>query len=1162
MSVLRRIWLIQVLVFFVLLASAQDSLPFTSNQRSAKFAIQSDTIVLDTASIIPKTLQVEGIDPATYRLDEVHARLVWLIKPSADSVLVRWRSFGFSLAANRQRMRYDSISNNMALTPYEFNNELTDAQKGVFNFGDIRAEGSFGRQIAFGNSQDAVLNSTLNMQLSGMLGDSIEIQAAITDNNIPIQPDGTTQQLNEFDQVFLQFSKKNWKLNLGDIDLRQNQSYFLNFYKRLQGVSFQTKNAIGRNKESNTLVSGSIAKGKFTRNVFQGLEGNQGPYRLTGANSEAFFIILANTERVFVDGQLLQRGEDQDYVINYNTAEVTFTPRRMITKDSRIQIEFEYADRNYLNANFYLNQEFSFNQKLKLRIGAFTNSDARNSQINQILDEPQKQFLANLGDSIQRAFYPSATLDTFAAGKVLYEKVYTGTAPDLDSFYRYSTDPNLAKYNLSFVNVGFGNGNYVSDFNGANGKVYSYVEPVNGVPQGSFEPITILVTPKTQQLVNLGLDYDVGKGTQARAELAMSNYDVNTFSKIDNGDDKGFAGKFGITKTDTLRREKGLQLQTSVDYEFVQRKFRPLERLRTVEFSRDWGLPLLVVPQDEKILRLAAGLKDKRKHQLQYRFTHYSRGADYRGGQQALQHSADWKGWQFNNELVITRFNSNLEKGQFLRPTIDLSKQLKRMGNYRLGIRYALEHNAVRDRAEDTLTFNAFYFDNWSVYLRSDESKSNRYGITFFSRMDKYQYGKSFLKGDRSYNLNLTTELLANPKRQLLLNATFRKLDIINPLVSRQEADESILGRVEYVMNEWKGLLTGNFLYEVGAGQEQRRDLAYLEVPAGTGVYAWIDYNADGVQQLNEFELAAFPDQAKFIRILTPTNEFIKANYITFNYSLGLNPRAIWNKADTKGFAKFLARFNYSTSLQTNRKALSDGNFAFNPFKYEVNDTALITLNTITAHTISFNRFSSKWGIDFNNLRNNGKALLTYGYESRTLRDWTAKLRVNFSRSVSMTLNSRTASNALNTPNAQFDNRNYELSIRSVEPGIAFIKGTSFRLALAYKLEQKENKPQFGGETSRSHAFNLETKYNVLQNSSIVGKFTYNNIDFNAVNGNTTTVSYTMLDGLLPGRNLLWSLTLTKRLLNNLELNFQYDGRKPAEARTVHIGRAAITALF
>ena len=42
----------------------------------------------------------------------------------------------------------------------------------------------------------------------------------------------------------------------------------------------------------------------------------------------------------------------------------------------------------------------------------------------------------------------------------------------IDSFYQYSTDPSLAKYNFSFIDVGQGNGNYVPDFNGANGKVY------------------------------------------------------------------------------------------------------------------------------------------------------------------------------------------------------------------------------------------------------------------------------------------------------------------------------------------------------------------------------------------------------------------------------------------------------------------------------------------------------------------------------------------------------------------------------------------------------------------------------------------------------------------------------------------------------------------
>src|SRR5262249_10298337 len=156
--------------------------------------------------------------------------------------------------------------------------------------------------------------------------------------------------------------------------------------------------------------------------------------------------------------------------------------------------------------------------KLKLRMGVFSNSDARNSPIDQSLTPDMNRFLAGLGDSIQHAYYPVANIDTFAAGKILYQKIdttYKNAAGVLvhDSVYEFSATPAVTLYNLSFANVGPGYGNYIPDLNGVNGNVYVWVAPVNGVPQGSYEAAEFLVTPKTQQILTLGADYAVSKNT-------------------------------------------------------------------------------------------------------------------------------------------------------------------------------------------------------------------------------------------------------------------------------------------------------------------------------------------------------------------------------------------------------------------------------------------------------------------------------------------------------------------------------------------------------------------------------------------------------------------------------------------------------------------------
>ena len=82
----------------------------------------------------------------------------------------------------------------------------------------------------------------------------------------------------------------------------------------------------------------------------------------------------------------------------------------------------------------------------------------------------------------------------------------------------------------------------------------------------------------------------------------------------------------------------------------------------------------------------------------------------------------------------------------------------------------------------------------------------------------------------------------------------------------------------------------------------------------------------------------------------------------------------------------------------------------------------------------------------------------------------TANCRWNISRSFLLTVNGRKGTNSLFTPNSQFDNRNYQLDINTVEPMLTFIHGTDFRIVTSYKYENKKNSPVFGGEKSASNS--------------------------------------------------------------------------------------------
>ena len=822
---MRKILFLFILLFLVHALSAQN----LSNLRNKYIPVNTDTLQIDTLSLIPNSFYILDadehlLDTSFYRLDEIKGQLTWKKKPLADSLKVTYRVFSFLLGESFQHKDAGLISKGTVVNPFLYTPGNRQAE--LFKQPGLNRSGSISRGITFGNNQDVFVNSSLNLQLSGKLSENVEILAAITDENIPIQPEGNTQQLQDFDKVFIQLSDERNKLIAGDFELRRPDSYFMNFYKKSQGGYFTTsfdlsgEDTIKKKRVLRSGVSFAVSKGKFAKNTITAVEGNQGPYRLQGSNGESFIIVLAGTEKVYIDGRLLQRGVENDYIIDYNVAELSFTAQRMVTKDSRIVVEFEYSDKNYSRSLLFFNQEYE-SRKLKLKLNVYSEQDSKNQPLLLDLDSTRKAFLTDLGDNINGALYPTADSVAFNPDMVLYAQRDTVINSIQYTFFIYSTNSDSAKWQVSFSEVGFGNGDYLLDLSSANGRVFRWLAPVNNIRQGNYTPFALIVTPKKQQLFTLGADYYFSPRNKLSIETAMSNNDINLFSSKDKQDDVGYATRLSYANTTFLNADtlKGWKLSSILGGEYAGKYFKPVERYRKVEFERDWNLGTGIIQNDEYSANFQTTVSKNNFGAMTYLLKTYLKGDDYKGLMNSLSTQLTIKGFRITADGSYLSTKGLITRTNFLRHSAEIAKPVWRVV---LGVRESAEQNRFINLYSDSLFGNSLGFQEWQSYISTADSLKKKATLSYKQRYDYIPFSGKFENSTRVDETSLITEFSSNPKHTLRTTTTYRVLSISDTLYTTQVPSKNLLNRLDHSLSLWKGIIVANTYYEVGAGQERK----------------------------------------------------------------------------------------------------------------------------------------------------------------------------------------------------------------------------------------------------------------------------------------------------------------------------------------------------
>lgn len=1124
-----------------------------SNVHEKWLDANSDTIFFDSLSIIPNSFLITDslnnvLADSLYFFNSVTAELV-LKYHFNGKVKIKYRRFPYFLG-KRVYNKSDSLIQKK-ITPYKqselYHSEITKDENNFFNNAQIISDGSISRALRFGSNSDLALGSDMNLSLAGTITDNIDFIAAISDDNIPIQADGTTAHLQEFNTMFMQISSPKLIVRLGDLDLQDTSTLSIKYDKKIRGAYVLYNDSVKKlsNSHYKSKTSGGIKKGSYKRMKFNGQEGNQGPYQLVGSNNETYVIVLSGSEKVYINGVLLKRGAYNDYTINYNTGQLFFTSNYLISSDSRIIVEFQYIDQVY-NRYFVEHYDRLSVNKSEYYWNYYSEIDSKTNVLLNGFNDRVKNTLYQSGDSINEMYIESAIPVNYNSEELLYRKKDTVINSVIyNDIYEYLTIDNQQAYRVRFTYVGENNGSYKQVKTTVNGKVFEWTAPDGENLTGDYEPIVQLIAPVSKNVFILGLNQNLYQFGQIQLEYGAMITDLNTYSEINDNDNLSNALKLKykgyILGSDSSKYN--LALYTNLTY--LEKAYQSPKSVYEPEYERKFNLDKLNGAGERMF---SIGFISKLSQiQLKYNYTKLSASEFYIGN----RHEGTVMFQNMFNETKLHFSNLVSKNNEYNTDFSSIhANTLFELYFMKIGFNFNAEINLWRSILNDVLIPGQENYIQYQAFVENSENLPFEFIVKYQYRKNKMPHNNKLLNYSFSDDFSVGAKYKKLQYFQFYAIVNYRNFKYLDKTEQMNVPQNSLISSADIRGELFNHFVSYSIYNEFGTGLQEKINYVFVKVINGQGTHIWKDYNNNGIKEIDEFEESVIPYEADYIKIYSPSGEYEKIYSKKLKAILRFNYSEVFKSE--KILSKLFNKINHQLSFNTEQKTYD---FNIKKWYYTLYDTVLTNSLNNYQSNIRYNN-NTKPLIQFLYLHRNQKLYLSYGFDYRFYTEYKLNTAINFYENIIFKNNYSLNNKRYNSD--FFQSKSYDINTKSVLFELSINLARNNKLIINYQYKQKNE--AFNAFNSYLHKSEISFNKSLSDNSiiKITGSYINNLTNYN----NYNSVSYEMLEGLSVGKNYLGTMQLISNLGKNLQLELYYHIRKAEQQRFIQTGNIQLRALF